>query len=86
MKTKALQSAQPLLWDADMEHSPGLLSPVVGKTCVMLGNPFLVLEKLRNPGNGYRERPKTKRELEKPRVIPICYKMSGRCDPEAIVV
>ena len=53
-----------------MGHSPGLLSPEVGKTCVMLGNPFLVWGKLTNPGNGYGERPKTKRELEKPKGDP----------------
>ena len=47
-----------------------MLSPVVGKTCVMLGNTFLVWGKLMNPGNGYGERPKTNRELEKPKGDP----------------
>ena len=39
---------------------------------MMLGNPLLIWEKLTNPRNKYRlwERPKTERELKKPKGYP----------------
>lgn len=65
MKAKILQSTSSTWYGALIST----LSPVMNKTFMTLGNPLLIWEKLTNPGDEYGlwERPKTERELEKPK-------------------
>ena len=53
---------------------------------MMLENPLLIWGKLTNPGNGYRlwERPKTERELKKPKGYPSQRKVCGNRNWEAV--